>query len=174
MLDAILRKIIPDSNNLADSWSSPAQVINGPPGFELGILRQHDGSWRFGAETVANIPTMFAKLSSEEQAKYNSIHDLTNPRNTIFFFLTAVNLFNDREAMRALDLSEIPVPARHELGPVLAFKLKFIFDRLSQVYLQEIPTDSKLVSYELYRGPLGKIFISPQDNGKGKIEWKFD
>lgn len=174
MLDAILRKISPDSNNLSDSWSSPTQVINGPPGFELGILRQHDGCWRFGPETVANIPTMFSKLSSEEQAKYNYTHDLANPRNTIFFFLAAVNFFNDREASRALDLSEIPVPARHELGPVLAFKLKFIFDRLSQVYLQEIPTDSKLVSYELYRGPLGKIFISPMDNGKGKIEWKFD
>lgn len=174
MLDAILRKISPDSNNLSDSWSSPTQVINGPPGFELGILRQHDGCWRFGPETVANIPNMFAKLSSEEQAKYNFTHDLANPRNSIFFFLAAVNFFNDREASRALDLSEIPVPARHDLGPVLAFKLKFIFDRLSQVYLQEIPTDSKLVSYELYRGPLGKIFISPMDNGKGKIEWKFD
>ncbi|NBY00830.1 MAG: hypothetical protein EBQ87_02440 [Planctomycetes bacterium] len=174
MLDAILRKISPDSNNVVDSWSSSAQVIEGPPGFNIGILRQHDGCWRFSPETVANIPTMFAKLSSEEQAKYNYTHDLANPRNAIFFFLASVNLFNDREAMRALDLSELPVPARHELGPVLAFKLKYIIDRVSQIYLQEIPTDPKLIIYELYRGPLGKIFISPHDDGKGKMEWKFD
>lgn len=174
MLDAILRKISPDSNTVVDSWSSASQVISGPPGFDIGIIRQHDGCWRFGPETVANIPNMFAKLTSEEQAKYNYTHDLANPRNTIFFFLAAVNSFNNREAMRALDLSAIPVPARHDLGPVLAFKLKYIFDRVSQVYLQEIPTDSKLVIYELYRGPFGKLFISPHDNGKGKMEWKFD
>ena len=174
MLDAILRKISPDSNTVVDSWSSSSQVISGPPGFDIGIIRQHDGCWCFGPETVANIPNMFAKLSSEEQAKYNYTHDLANPRNTIFFFLAAVNTFNNREAMRALDLSAIPVPARHDLGPVLAFKLKYIFDRVSQVYLQEIPTDSKLIIYELYRGPFGKLFISPHDNGKGKMEWKFD
>lgn len=174
MLDAILRKISPDSNNIPDTWSSPSQVIRGPEGFELGIIRQHDGCWRFGPETVANIPSMFARLNSEEQAKYNYTHDLANPRNVIFFFLSAVNFYNNEEAMRALDLSEIPVPARRDLGPVLAFKLKYVFDRISQVYLQEIPTDPKLVVYEVYQGPLGKLFVAPHENEKGKLEWKFD
>lgn len=86
MLDAILRKISPDSNTVVDSWSSASQVISGPPGFDIGIIRQHDGCWRFGPETVANIPNMFAKLSSEEQAKYNYTHDLANPAIPSFSF----------------------------------------------------------------------------------------
>ena len=174
MLEAILRKISPDSNNLSDSWSSENQVISGSNGFEIEIVRQKDGCWRFSPETVSNVPVMFAKLSSEEQAKYNYAHNLANPRNTIFYFLSAVNVFKDEEAASCMDLSEIPLPARPDLGPVLAFKLKFVFDRISLIYIPELPTDPKLIAYELYRGPLGNIRLTPREDEKGKIEWKFD
>jgi len=174
MLEAILRKINPDSNNLSDSWSSENQVLAGSNGFEIEIVRQKDGCWRFGPETVANVPSMFAKLSSEEQAKYNYAHNLANPRNTIFYFLSAVNSFKNDEAANCMDLSEFPIPSRADLGPVLAFKLKFIFDRISLIYIPEIPTDPKLIAYELFRGALGTITLTPRENEKGKIEWKFD
>ncbi len=174
MLEAILRKINPDSNNISDSWSSENQVISGSNGFEIEIVRQKDGCWRFSPETVANVPSMFVRLSSEEQAKYNYAHNLANPRNSIFYFLSAVNSFKNDEAVNCMDLAEIPIPSRADLGPVLAFKLKFIFDRISLIYIPEIPTDPKLIAYELYRGTLGNITLTPREGDKGKIEWKFD
>ena len=136
MLDAILRKISPDSNTVVDSWSSSSQIVSGPPGFDIGIIRQHDGCWRFGPETVANIPIMFAKLTSEEQAKYNYTHDLANPRNTIFFFLAAVNTFNNREAIDEINEVSKPPDKITPTGTSLIKRLRVASIKLSLIKLK--------------------------------------
>ncbi len=45
-------------------------------------------------------------------------------------------------AARCLDLDGVPQGARAELGPILAYKLKFVLDRIGRVVLEEIPSEA--------------------------------
>jgi MscS family membrane protein len=63
-------------------------------------------------------------------------------------------------AAACLDLSEIPVSARSNLGPVLASKLKLVIDRIGRVYFHEIPSEAEGPRYLWHRGPLGRIILS--------------
>lgn len=173
MLEAVLRKISPDIDSITDHWSAPHQTIH-EGNFTILIVRQKDGCWRFSPDTVARAPEMFHKLAPEDQGKTMQMNKYNNPRNAMFTFLAHINQFRNEDATRVLDLSELPVAARQEMGPILAFKMKFIIDRLGHFFLQEIPIDEKLTMFEFYRGELGTLIMEPIPDDKGIITWKFN
>ncbi len=60
-------------------------------------------------------------------------------------------------AARCLDLDGVPQGLRDELGPILAYKLKFVLDRIGRVAVEELPSEADGPRYHYYRGPLGRI-----------------
>jgi MscS family membrane protein len=172
MLEAVLRKINPDLATLSDHWSAPPQVLSGPGSLRVEIVRQTDGRWRFSGETVAGLPAMYESLGGKDRVEGRRLHGLGTPRETLSLFLTAVNQRDNAHAARCLDLSELPPSVRDNVGPVLAFKLKYVIDRLGRVYLQEVPNDADGPHFVLYRGPVGRIVLGPRDGPDGKV-WTF-
>ncbi len=172
MLEAVLRKINPDLSSLPDHWSALPQVLRGPGGLRIEIVRQPDGRWRFSSETVANLPAMYESLSDKDRIEPRRLHGLSTPRETLTLFFTAVNQHDNARAARCLDLSELPSSVRDNLGPVLAFKLKYVIDHLEHVYLHEVPNETDGPLFVLYRGPVGRIVLGPHDGPDGKV-WTF-
>ncbi|MSR31543.1 MAG: mechanosensitive ion channel [Gemmataceae bacterium] len=173
MLEAILRKMSPDTNTLADSWASPTQTLKGDDGLSVDIVRDPDGYWRFGGEPLARLEELYKKLDSKDRMPNLSFQGQTNPRQLMFHFLVQVNRGLDDTAAACLDLSTLPAPAINDIGPILAFKLKYIIDRLGTIYFQEIPNDPNLRLYVIYRGQHGKITLAPEiSEGKAPV-WKF-
>src|SRR5262249_1697741 len=74
---------------------------------------------------------------------------------------------------RCLNLGEIHASALDVLGPVLAFKLKYVLDRIGRIYVQEIPDNPEGPRYVLYRGELGRIVADRKMNDPGKGLWLF-
>lgn len=172
MLWAVLRKLRPDLGALPDRWSAPPQTLTGAPNLRVEIVRQADG-WRFSGETVAQLPTMYAALGGRDRTEDEHLHGLGNPREALLTFFMAIDENDDEHAARCLDLREYPTSARADIGPVLAFKIKYILDRTIRIYLAEIPTDPDGPQVVLYRGPLGRLNLGHhEDENKQKV-WGF-
>lgn len=173
MLEAVLRKLKPDVSAVSDQWSAPPQALNGPGGLRVEIVRQADGCWRFSGETVARLPAMYESLPERDKVESERTHGLSNPRELLVTFFTAINRREDALAARCLNLSELPASARDDLGPVLAFKLKYVIDRIGRIYLQEIPNDPNGPQLVLYRGPLGRVALARRDDDTESKTWGF-
>ncbi len=172
MLEAVLRKLGPDLASLPDHWSAAPQALNGPGRLRVEIVRQPDGCWRFSRETVAQLPAMYDSIGGQEKAEGERTEGLGNARQVLASFFTAINQRADARAARCLDLSELPLSARADLGPVLAFKLKYVIDRLGWIYLQEISNDPAGPRVVLYRGPIGRLVLARREEG-GSPVWGF-
>lgn len=172
MLWAVLRKLRPDLNGLPERWSSPPQTLMGAPNLRVQIVRQPDGCWRFSGETVAQLPAMYAHLEGRDKAEDVRLHGLSNPREALVTFLMAIDDDNDVDAARSLDLSDYPASARADIGPVLAFKIKYILDRTLRLFLAEIPSEPDGPQVVLYRGPHGRLVLGLHEEGGQKI-WGF-
>ena len=173
MLEAIFRKIKPDLSTIPDKWSAPPQVLTGPDGLRVEIVRLPDGSWRiqqrygdsFGRD--ARIPGV------QERSDHVRRHGLATPRQTLITFFRAVNNRDDDEAAHCLALIHFsPWAPRDDVGPVLAFKLKSVIDHIGRVYLEEISNQPEGPRLVLYRGPAGRITIARgEDNSDSS--WRF-
>ncbi len=173
-LEAVLRKLAIDLATVPSDWNSPPQVLSKDQSMRIEIVRQRDGCWRFSQATVAQIPAMYARLASREQADRDRGSHLESPRECLVAFLDGINRFDEEQSARCLDLSAIHPGAQSELGPVLAFKLKWIIDRLvGRLYIQEIPDEAEGPHYNLYRGEKGRIVVARQTAGPRKGEWLF-
>ncbi|MFO0877065.1 MAG: mechanosensitive ion channel family protein [Gemmataceae bacterium] len=172
MLHAVCRKITPDVSSISNYWSSPPQVISGPNGLRLEIVRCPDGCWRFSRDTAARLPAMYGAMSGQDKAGDEHSDGLGSPRETLITFFRAVNNRQPHAASRCLNLSHISPSARENLGPVLAFKLKSILDRTGRIYLQEISNDHDGPRLVLYRGTFGRIILARYDSQVGK-PWLF-
>lgn len=173
MLWAVLRKLRPDLGSLPDRWSAPPQVLTGPPNLRVDIVRQADGCWRFSSETVAQLPSMYAALGGHDKTEDEHLHGLATPRQALLSFAMAINEDDDEHAARCLDLSKFSTSARADVGPVLAFKIKYALDRITRVYLAEISTEPDGPDVVLYRGPLGRIILGQHENEDGQKRWGF-
>ena len=87
--------------------------------------------------------------------------------------MTATNHYDFNLAAGCLNLAEIPVSTHDELGPVLAYKLKYVLDRIGRIYIQEIPDNTEGPRFLLYRGDLGRIALERKLDGTGKGQWLF-
>ena len=106
---------------------------------------------------------------SETAAKPGFV-DLTSPRATMRTFLLAVeearredpNRIND--AVKALDLTNIPADQRKERGPSAARRLYDIVDQIG-VRLEDVPEETSQGEYVFHRG-------DPVDNATGEDDGK--
>ncbi|MBY0524773.1 MAG: mechanosensitive ion channel family protein [Gemmataceae bacterium] len=172
-LEAILRQLDIDLAIVSDEWNASPQIIGQNQGMRVEILRQRDGCWRFSQATVTQVPALFEKLSSQMRADRERTSQLESARDTMSTFLTAINRHDHELASTCLDLSDIHPAAHAEVGPVLAYKLKFVIDRIARVYIQAVPDEPDGARYVFYRGDMGKIVIARKPDGPRKGRWLF-
>ncbi|HEV3117440.1 MAG TPA: mechanosensitive ion channel domain-containing protein [Gemmataceae bacterium] len=172
-LEAVIRKVRLDLSAVPDDWNAGRQVLGEAEGVRVEIQRQSDGCWRFSQATIAHIPEMFDKLAGKAQSDQGHGSHLDSARDTIITFQSAAGRREYSMAAQCLDLSEIHMSAREELGPVLAFKLKYVLDRIGHIYVAEIPDSQEGPRYVLYRGDLGRIALDRTGSDPGKGQWLF-
>jgi MscS family membrane protein len=172
-LEAVLRKVHIDLTAISDDWNAGRQVLGESQGVRVEIARQRDGGWRFSQATVAKIPEMFEKLAGKASSDEGHGSHLDSARDTIITFQSLAGRREFTTAADCLDMSEIHLSARQELGPVLAAKLKYVLDRLGRIYVQEIPANPEGPRFVLYRGEHGRIALERQTNEAGKGHWLF-
>ncbi len=158
-LEIILRKLKPSIQELDDRWTAPTTTL-ADKGIKVRLVRRADGRWGFSEDTVLRIPTMFESLTPQEKGFGEMNSGRSSPRETFITFLRAVNDGRYKEAAECLDLSDLPISARSQMGPLLALKLKAVIDRIGWVYFHEIPSDAQGPRYLWHRGPIGRISIS--------------
>jgi MscS family membrane protein len=172
-LEAVLRKLRIDLASISEAWNAPAQVLGAAPGPRVEIVRQRDGCWRFSRTTIEQIPQLFDKLAAQDRSERERAGQRESARDTMTTFLKAGNHQNEERAGSCLDLSRIPETARDDVGPVLAFKLRYVLNRIGRVYPQEIPDDLEGPRYIFHNGEYGQIVIARKTSGPDKGKWLF-
>jgi MscS family membrane protein len=172
-LDAVLRKVHLDLSAVPNEWYAGHQVLGEGQGVRVEILRLRDGCWRFSQATVAKIPEMFDQLAGRASSDAGQGSHLDSARDTLITFQKSAGRHEFTMAARCLDLSEIYPSAQPELGPVLAFKLKYVLDHIGRIYVQEIPDNPEGPRFVLYRGDLGRIALDRETKEPGKGQWLF-
>jgi MscS family membrane protein len=173
-LEPVLRRLRVDLLAIADSWGADPPVLGRDSAWQVTFARGGDGAWRFDADTVGRIPEMFERLAPEEKTAREHRSATSSPRQAVRTLLRAVERGDLDLAAETLDLREIPPGARAELGPVLAFKLGYVLERLGHIAVQEIPDEPDTPPYYCYRGPLGRVVVA-QGAGEapGRAKWQF-
>jgi MscS family membrane protein len=172
-LDFVLRKTNVELTALPDDWNAPSQVIGEAQGVRVEIVRERDGCWRFSASTVSQTPAYFDKLAAVEKSDHDRAAHLDSARDTMSTFLTCMRREDYEQAATCLDVSAYRPGTQTELGPVLAWKLKYVIDRIGRVYIQEVPDSPDGPRYVFYRGEIGRIVIARQLDGPQKGSWLF-
>jgi MscS family membrane protein len=172
-LETVLRKMPIDLSAVPDDWNAPPQVLGEGQEVRVEIVRQRDGCWCFSAATVARVPEMFDKLAGKTRSEQGRGSNLDSARDLVMSFQDAAGRRDFTLAARCLNLGEIHASAVDVLGPVLAFKLKYVLDRIGRIYVQEIPDNPEGPRYVLYRGELGRIVVDRKTNDPGKGLWLF-
>jgi MscS family membrane protein len=172
-LDAILRKLDLDLDAVPDSWNASAQVLGKGHGLRVELTRQRAGTWRFSRATVEQIPQLFEQLAVQEKSDRQRTGHLETARDTMVSFLTAGNHHDDDRAAHCLDLGDVHPSVREEAGSVLAFKLRYVIDRIGAVYPQEIPDEPGGPRYIFHSGDSGRIVIARKTEGPSKDKWLF-
>ncbi len=172
-LDAVLRALRLDLTALPDAWDASPQILGESRGLRVELLRQKNGRWCVSDATVARIPELFEKLTPKERAGRERSGQFDSARDTTATFLSALSQYDLTLAARCLDLSDYLPGASTEVGPVLAYKLKYVLDRTGRIYIQEVPDDPDGQRYTLYRGELGRIVLARKADGARKGAWLF-
>ncbi len=172
-LEAILRKIQIDLGSVSDDWNAPPLRLGEDQGLPVEIQRQRDGCWRFTEVSLNRVPALFDKLAGRDRSDRERTSQLESARDTMAHFLTAAKNHDFVRAAECLDLSELSTRAQEELGPVLAYKLHFILDRLGRIYVQEIPYQPDGPRYVVHRTELGRIVLVRRTEDPGKGQWLF-
>jgi MscS family membrane protein len=170
-LETLLRKIHVELSAVPDDWNAPTQVLGEGQGVRVEIVRQRDGCWRFSQMTVSQAPTFLETLTSKEKTEHERASRLESARDTMSTFLTCMRRGDYEGAADCLDLSSARPGAQSEIGPVLAYKLKYVIDRIGRVYIQEVPDRPDGPRYVFYRGELGRIVISRKTSGPRTGHW---
>ncbi len=154
-LEEILRAADVNSERLPDEVAGEVYALSGPDGGRIALHRQPDGRWLFDRDTVAQIPPMATAARkilqdrNKDAAALNVAPEYASPRATFRTFLTSYfRGDSQRPCSRCLNLAEIPVAAREEVGEQLAHKLCQIILRNHCVIYQDIP-DSNMAGLRL-------------------------
>jgi MscS family membrane protein len=172
-LEAVLRKVRIELSALPDDWNAPPQVLGERQGVRIEIARQRDGGWRFSQDTLNAVPAFFDKLTSQDKGHHEHAACLDSARDTMSTFLRCMRRREYDQAAECLDLSRFHICTQEEVGPLLAYKLKYVIDRIGRVYIQEIPDSAEGPRYVFYRGDLGRIVIARKATGLRKGSWQF-
>jgi MscS family membrane protein len=172
-LDAVLRKARVELSALPDDWNAPPQILGEGQGVRVEIVRQRNGSWCFSQGTVNQTPAFFDKLVSGDKSEHDRAAHLDSARDTMSTFLSCMRRGDYDQAAGCLDLANLRPGTQDQVGPVLAYKLKYVLDRLGRVYIQEVPDTPDGPRYVFYRGEKGRIVIARQGDGPRKGSWLF-
>ncbi|HEY7428346.1 MAG TPA: mechanosensitive ion channel domain-containing protein [Gemmataceae bacterium] len=172
-LDAVLRRLPIDLHAVPDDWSAPPHVLGEAQGVRVEIVRQRDGCWCFSQATIDRVPEMFDKLPAKTRPEQEHGMLLDSARDTLVTFQSAARRRQFTQAACCLNLNEIPASARDELGPVLAFKLQYVLERIGRIYIQEVPDKPEGPRHVLYRGELGRIVLDRRVDEPNKGQWQF-
>jgi MscS family membrane protein len=172
-LEALLRKAQIDLASVPSDWNAAPQIFGENRNFKIEISRGRDGCWRFTEATLTRVPAMFETLGAKDRADRERTTYMDSARDTMMTFLSATRANELDRAAKCLDLSDINVSAQEDLGPVLAFKLKYILDRVSRIYVQEIPEDPEGPRFVAYHGKIGRVVIARKTDDPGKGQWLF-
>jgi MscS family membrane protein len=157
-LEVVLRKIRPNTSELDNHYNAPPATL-GQGETKARIVRVADGRWLFSAKTVARIPQMYEALSLKDRGQGAHLDGRNSPRETFSTFLRSMNDGQVTRAAECLDLGSVPRSARSTLGPILAYKLKALIDRIDYVYFHELPSDPDGPPFLWHRGPLGRVQV---------------
>jgi MscS family membrane protein len=172
-LEAVLRKLSIDLTAIPDDWNASPQALGEAEGVRVEIVRQRDGTWSFSDTTVAHIPEMYDRLAGKTRHEKGRGSNLDSARDTVMTFQATARRRDFAQAARCLNLSDIHISARVELGPVLAFKLQYVLDRIGRIYIEEIPDNPEGPKYILYRGELGRVVLDRRVEEPDKGLWQF-
>jgi MscS family membrane protein len=172
-LEAVLRRIGVDLLTVADTWEADPLILGRDTEWQVTLARGKDGAWRFDRETTSRVPDLFERLTPEEKSvreRRSSFHSAQQTMRTLLHSSDAGDL---DLAARCLDLDGVPTGARGELGPILAYKLKFVLDRIGRVALEEIPSEANGPRYYYHRSTLGRIDLVRIAEGIRQGDWLF-
>jgi MscS family membrane protein len=172
-LEAVLNRIHVDLMTVADTWEADPLVLGRDTEWQVTLSRGKDGAWRFDRETVSRVPDQFDRLTPEEKAARERRSNFHSPQQAMRTLLHASDAGDLDLAARCLDLDGVAQAARDELGPILAYKLKFVLDRIGRVALEEIPSEADGPRYYYQRGPLGRIDLVRRDEEPRRGDWQF-
>jgi MscS family membrane protein len=166
--------VIPEDVESAECTISESKEI------KLTLRRMADGRWLFDSQTLKDLPRMRVALwqrglaagQGKEQGDVPA--DFRSPFAIAHTFFEAFKKGDLDRAARCLDLSEVPDPARHVLGRVLAVKLKEVFDRSVFVIFQDLPDTSVGLPVEALVHKDGRITGERQATGERKGQWLFN
>jgi MscS family membrane protein len=108
-----------------------------------------------------------------DKTEHDRAAHLDSARDTMSTYLACMRRGDLEQAATCLDLSAYRTGTQNEVGPVLAWKLKFIIDRIGRVYIQEVPDTPDGPRYVFYRGELGRIVLARISDGPRKGSWLF-
>lgn len=172
-LEALLRKAQVDLASVPDDWNAAPQVFGESRNFKLEMSRGRDGCWRFTEQTLTRVPALFETLGAKDRSDRERTTYMDSARDTMMTFLSATRNEELDQAARCLDLGDIHASARQDLGPVLAFKLKYVLDRVGRIYVQEIPEEAEGPRYVAYHGKVGRVVIARKTDEPNKGQWLF-
>ena len=172
-LEAVLHRLRVDLMTVADTWEADPLVLGRDTEWQVTLARGKDGAWRFDRETVSRVPDLFERLTPEEKSARERRSNFHSAQQTMRTLLHASDAGDLDLAARCLDLDGVPQARRGELGPILAYKLKFVLDRIGRVALEEIPAEADGPRYYYHRGPLGRIDLVRRAEGPRRGDWQF-
>ena len=172
-LESLLRKAQIDLASVPGDWNAAPQVLGENRNLKIEISRGRDGCWRFSEQTLLRVPAMFETLGAKDRSDRERTTYMDSARDTMMTFQSAIRSEELDRAARCLDLSDIHASARADLGPVLAFKLKYVLDRVGRIYVQEIPEDPEGPRFVAYHGKIGRVVIARRTEEPGKGQWLF-
>lgn len=172
-LEAVLLRSRIDLMTVADTWEADTVVLGRDSDWQVTLARGKDGVWRFDRDTVSKVPDLFERLTPDEKTAREHRSNFHSAQQTMRTLLHASDAGDLGLAARCLDLDDIPQSARAELGPLLAYKLKFVLDRIGRVAVEELPSDPDGPRYYYYRGPLGRIDLVRRSEELRRGDWQF-
>ncbi len=172
-LEAVLHRLGVDLMTVADTWEADPLILGRDTEWQVTLARGKDGAWRFDRETVSRVPDLFERLTPDEKSAREHRSNFHSAQQTMRTLLHASDAGDLDLAARCLDLDGVPQGARAELGPILAYKLKFVLDRIGRVVVEEIPSEADGPRYYYHRSTLGRIDLVKCAEGTRRGDWQF-
>lgn len=172
-LEAVLNRHRVDLMTIADTWEADPLVLGRDTEWQVTLARSKDGAWRFDRETVSRIPDLFERLTPKEKSAREHRSNFHSAQQVMRTLLHATDAGDLDLGARCLDLDGVPLGARDVLGPILAYKLKVVLDRIGRVAVDELPADADGPRYYYYRGPLGRIDLVRRSEEPRQGDWQF-
>ena len=174
MLDAIIRAMEIDINILSDIPNDEPQTLRGQPDLSLTLRRMKDGAWRFDQETLLRLHEMYNRLTPALRGARERQLDYLSARESYATFTWALFKEEIGHAVDALDMSEIQAAARSTMGPILAWKIRYVLDRYKYIIPQVVPGQPDGRRWLVVRTPEGDtIQMGRRMEDPWKDRWLF-